>query len=808
MDESGQSGDAGRADGAEPLDRALSRSDRARGFGEHSRGVPGAAPAYPPFPERAAAAAADRPLNGWGPPAPPPAPDRPVNGWAAPEQPGGGWAAPEQAVNGWGGADGPWSNAGTALDPVSGVPAWRRPPVEQPPAPTPAPADAAADWPDDARSRYADLLAHLAPEPRLEPVVSASAPPYPYEGDLDWGAADRQVSGPAQPGTWDPDPSAGYASPAAYGDRSVSGSVPRPAGEPDQETVPEVLPQRVPAKPDVPIVPEPPAVEPSAETPELARIATHLRREDLVAPQERPDGFDVNAILAAVREVDGVRDAALRTTPEGAHSLRLDLADGADPAEVSRIVARLLQERMGLAAAMQGEPTPSAEGFGSGAFVPSQPTGSGRTPLGSRAPDRYPTGEHASRSGEVVTPPVSAPPVVSAPPAPTAAGSAQVPPGARAEPPPVSGPPSTYGPPYGERPSWGTGESYDRPVYGERPSASYGADPSPSSASPLYGAGPGSSSGSVPGPGAATGERPAYPAGERSSTRIGQRRSPEPDDRPASPAPSPVSPALSPVSPAASPAEAAAPTAELPQQDGPAEPGRAADGSGLGPHLGTDLPAPARRSEPDGATAGDASADDRFGTESRRRLLPAGRAAAPSAPPPAPSAPEAPAPRRPDTLAAYEAGLEAVGPEVARPMYPADRPGPRVVIENVQVNTFGIEATVEVRLVVGDRVAAGTATGPAVDGYLLRLCAMATASAVDELLTLSEHADGPVRCFVEHATAVPFGTTEVAVVVLLLSCGGWVEQLAGSAVVVSDHRHAMVRATLAAVNRRLEALLS
>jgi len=35
-----------------------------------------------------------------------------------------------------------------------------------------------------------------------------------------------------------------------------------------------------------------------------------------------------------------------------------------------------------------------------------------------------------------------------------------------------------------------------------------------------------------------------------------------------------------------------------------------------------------------------------------------------------------------------------------------------------------------------------------------------------------------------------------------------VEQLAGSAVVTGDDRHAMVRATLAAVNRRLEALLS
>ncbi|MEK8109249.1 hypothetical protein NKG94_40175 [Micromonospora sp. M12] len=68
----------------------------------------------------------------------------------------------------------------------------------------------------------------------------------------------------------------------------------------------------------MPVVPEPPAVEPPAETPELARIATHLRRDDEPAPlRERPEGFDVNAILDAVREVAGVRDAALRRTPAG-----------------------------------------------------------------------------------------------------------------------------------------------------------------------------------------------------------------------------------------------------------------------------------------------------------------------------------------------------------------------------------------------------------------------------------------------------------------------------------------------------------
>lgn len=64
------------------------------------------------------------------------------------------------------------------------------------------------------------------------------------------------------------------------------------------------------------------------------------------------------------------------------------------------------------------------------------------------------------------------------------------------------------------------------------------------------------------------------------------------------------------------------------------------------------------------------------------------------------------------------------------------------------------------------------------------------------------------RCFVEHAAVVPFGNCDVATVVVLLVCDGWVEQLVGSALVAGDPRQAVVRATLAAVNRRIEALLA
>ena len=144
----------------------------------------------------------------------------------------------------------------------------------------------------------------------------------------------------------------------------------------------------------------------------------------------------------------------------------------------------------------------------------------------------------------------------------------------------------------------------------------------------------------------------------------------------------------------------------------------------------------------------------------------------------------------------------------SRPLNPDGPPGPRVIIDHVQVSTFGLDATVEVRLAAGDRRANGLATGPAVDGYMLRLCATAAAAAIDELLQSSRKVTERGRCFVEHAALVPFGNCEVATVVVLLVCDGWVEQLAGSALVSGDPRQAVVRATLAAVNRRLEALLA
>ncbi|WP_229074019.1 Daple [Actinoplanes sp. DH11] len=711
------------------------------------------------------------------------------------------------------------------------MPSWRRPsegrpfgrqqfPPENPfgsapssavPAQTPAeiPPSGATEppspWPGE-RSRLAEILGHRrtpgagkppeAPGPTSgggfgAPPLPSSAPPYPYEGDLDdtYAAppAPRAAVPPARP-DWVPatattspaaasaSPATAPASPAAPPERSrhalltdtlaqglpqvepatmsdrrpVDNSAvvarpsydaggfgrryepapvafppatedvnPYPAAPPAEEpesalvaamTEPSgALPQRVPAQPDVPRVPEPPSVEPSAEAPALARIATHLRRGDVVPAQERQEGFDVQDILAAVREVGGVRDASLRATPAGAHSLRLDLADGADPAEVSRQVARLLQERMGLDAAMPGD-SPVAP------FLPGQ-----------------------SRPGRASVPaPVSSAPA-SAPPAPAAATEAASFPPAPAAPvtaAPVSAPPRASAP-------------VSAPPRSSAPVSAPPRSPAPVSAPPRS---PGPVSAS---PNTFTQASASPNTFTQASASLGSftQAAALPESRVPAPAEPPV-----PVPPAGPDPISAAPAG---YGSGPAS-APTGYGSGLAPAPYGSSPAPVQRTRQVAAPP----------VEQRTSLVPA----------------------------------DASRP---RPLDPGDTPGPRVVIENVHVNTFGADASVEVRLRAGGRSASGVATGPAVDGYLLRLCATATAGAVDELLATSQHEHGPARCFVEHAAAVSFGSMQVAVVVLLLSCeGGWVEQLAGSAVVTGDDRHAMVRATLAAVNRRLEALLA
>jgi hypothetical protein len=371
--------------------------------------------------------------------------------------------------------------------------------------------------------------------------------PPPIEPEVDWAAM------PAYPVQREP-------SEALTGQTPVQGTALHSPAEKTADAeaaVPQEprLPQRVPAEPDVPAVPDidrTAADVHHAAGPDLARIASYLRHDEDDGPRlgGRPDGFDIPAVIEAVRGVPGVREANLTAKPDGVHTLRLELADDADPGRVSRAVARLLNERMGLAA----EPNP-----------------------------------------------------------PNALAARNAPP---------------------------------RPL----------------------------------------------------------------------------------------------------------PPGRTLNAA---PHSGSPV---ARRRRPVSA-------------------------------------------RRPDEFETVDAPI-GVDARPRRGVIAA----PRVVIDQVEVTTQGVDAMVEVRLSADGAPAVGVASGPAVDGYILRLAAVAAASAIDELLVDVE-TGARSRCFIEHAALCPLGSCEVAVVVLLLMCDGWVEQLTGSAVVAGDPRQAVVRATLAAVNRRLEALL-
>jgi hypothetical protein len=180
-------------------------------------------------------------------------------------------------------------------------------------------------------------------------------------------------------------------------------------------------------------------------------------------------------------------------------------------------------------------------------------------------------------------------------------------------------------------------------------------------------------------------------------------------------------------------------------------------------------------------------------------------------PAPAPTPPVATRPRpapAPEAPPEQRADLAARG---TRPLPPPgrDETAARLVLDHVQVTTLGVDATVLVRLDLSSGGSAvGKGHGPAVDQYLLRLAACAAGDAVDQLLLDPTTGDSRARCFIEHVGVVPFAGCEVAVVVLLFVCGAFAEELAGCALINGDPRQAVVRATLSAVNRRLESLLA
>ncbi|MCU1594160.1 MAG: hypothetical protein JWO12_1552 [Frankiales bacterium] len=136
------------------------------------------------------------------------------------------------------------------------------------------------------------------------------------------------------------------------------------------------------------------------------------------------------------------------------------------------------------------------------------------------------------------------------------------------------------------------------------------------------------------------------------------------------------------------------------------------------------------------------------------------------------------------------------------PLVPEQRVHARPSISRMHLVSSGLDVTASVTLSSGERVAIGEARGAASQSGVHRAVATATLRAVEEL------ADGQVRFELDHIEVAPMGTERTVLVSLTLLTGKGTERLTGAAGVREDVRQAVIRATLDALNRRLEMLLT
>lgn len=145
------------------------------------------------------------------------------------------------------------------------------------------------------------------------------------------------------------------------------------------------------------------------------------------------------------------------------------------------------------------------------------------------------------------------------------------------------------------------------------------------------------------------------------------------------------------------------------------------------------------------------------------------------------------------------APLQLVDDEPVAP--PAPAPAGRLVIERVQLVSAGLGVTVTVTLGAGESSVSGEAEGAATTLSLHRSVAAATLRAVEAVV------QDQVRFDVEHVEIANTGEGRTALVVISLLTGRGTQRLCGASVVREDPRQAVIRAVLAAVNRRIEPML-
>jgi hypothetical protein len=126
--------------------------------------------------------------------------------------------------------------------------------------------------------------------------------------------------------------------------------------------------------------------------------------------------------------------------------------------------------------------------------------------------------------------------------------------------------------------------------------------------------------------------------------------------------------------------------------------------------------------------------------------------------------------------------------------------GGRLLIHRLQLVSAGLGVTAAVTLGLNDDEYTGEADGAATPASVYQSVAAATLRAVETVVA------GNARLSLEQVEIATLGSDRVALVAVSLASSVGSERLTGAAVVRDDVRQAVIRATLDAVNRRMQAL--
>jgi hypothetical protein len=149
-------------------------------------------------------------------------------------------------------------------------------------------------------------------------------------------------------------------------------------------------------------------------------------------------------------------------------------------------------------------------------------------------------------------------------------------------------------------------------------------------------------------------------------------------------------------------------------------------------------------------------------------------------------------------------GVDADAVQLVEDAETAAAPAPssaRPVISRMQLVSAGLEVTATVLLTFRDLEVAGDSTGTATQTGVLRAVATATVRALEQLIS------GQARFEIDQVAVSMAGPSRAVLVAVTMVSGSGSEHLTGAATVREDVRQATIRATLDALNRRLEPLL-